>query len=216
MRAMRVWWLMLVAGCGFQISSSGGQPGGDAAIDAGGPGTEADASEPMDAADALQCPANYITLGSLPSRYFLNTLARTMVQHHDLCAQDGTHLAVVDSADEAQPLKKIVDDALNLPSTGYGPQVYIGSLQARGRSSPATGWISATGPFDGSYWHVGEPNDGAGLENDEEQAAFIWRGHDLLSDYPHTVNQAAICECDGLSTTAEYEALVADLAGSAL
>lgn len=205
---MRLWWVVLVAGCGFQVTITG-----DAATSDDAPPDDASELD-IDASpiDAPACPANYFALGNEASRYFLRNEARELEEHHELCTADGTHLVVIDTAAEAALLRELVDTTQGLPTTQFGPLVYIGAAQRPNQSSPGAGWISATGTFNPAFWAFGEPNDGAGIENGDEHLAAIWRGHDLIADVRDDHEVAAICECDGKAVTPAFdEALLENL-----
>lgn len=224
---MRPGWIIAVgflAGCGFQISVPGGTAAGsDANIVDSDPGT-ADASDgngptdavlPIDApidAMVVSCPANYVSVGNQTSKYLLRTNDVDFTTHYAACMSDGTHLAVVDTAPEAAQLKQLIDSTNNLPTSAFGPFVFVGSVQKQNQSTPSVGWLSATGPFNASFWdNGGDPNDAPGGEDGDEQVAAIWRNHNLLVDLSTDQTFAGLCECDGLASTTEYTTAVDDL-----
>lgn len=204
--------VVVVAGCGFQVTITSDAASGAAVPDAD-PVADSDAA--LDAMvdgpwTTAACPTSYITIESLPSRYRLITTAADVLAQHAACMQDGAHLAVIDSVEEARDLSRFIDDSSGLPTNG-NVLVYIGSVQRSNQNSVSAGWISATGAFNGSFWESGEPNDGFGVENDEEQFAVIWKQNDLLADVDNR-SLPALCECDGLAITAEYEAVLVEAA----
>ncbi len=220
MRAPWVIALAVVTGCGFHISGSGEPAVADAnpTIDSG-MDAEIDAmvdpeiDAPIDSPPMLECPVSYITVGNETSKYKLHATGRTFVGQHNTCVAEGTHLAVIDTIEEAAALRQLVDATSGLPTSSFGPFVFIGSAQLDGQpmtsAGRSMGWISATGPFTSApFWENGEPNDISGVENGDEQFAAIWRDHDLLVDLAGNGSFAGLCECDGKPITVEFLALM--------
>jgi hypothetical protein len=200
------------AGCGFQVTLTDAPPAIlDAPVD-----TALDTmmtiidGPPIDAAWTVDdCPPTYQEIGAQATRYFLRTSAMSVTDHHEACAADGTHLAVLDTASEAAALRQFVDGTSGLPSNAFGAFVWIGVAQRTNQVSVGSGWISATGAqFPTQFWHSGEPNDGLGIEDGEEQFGAIWRNHDLVADIREDDDMAGLCECDGAPITAVYKDLV--------
>jgi hypothetical protein len=213
---MRAWWTMVAvamgAGCGFRVTVSSDDA---SMIDA----AEIDAAEidamPTDAMPdagwlASDCPQSYIQIGASPTRYALHTTAMNVFDHHELCEDDGTHLAVIQTAQEAAALKQFIDGTSGLPTTQFGPLVWVGAAQRRNQTNPTSGWMWATGSQTVMFWESGEPNDGFGTEDGQEEFGAIWRGNNLLADMNENTNLAGLCECDGAPVVPTYESLVDD------
>jgi hypothetical protein len=214
--------IVLLTGCGFHISGAGSattddadapmdmDTGSDSGMDADIDARDIDAS--IDGPFVTPCPADYsVTSGT--SKYKLQTVGRTYRAQYMACMTEGTHLAVIDSAQEALALRQLIDGTSGLPTSSFGPFVFIGSAQQPGQpmtsAGRAMGWISATGPFtSASFWENGEPNDISGVENGDEDFAAIWRGHDLIVDLAGNGSFAGVCECDGLPVTLDFQQLM--------
>lgn len=206
---MRVWWVTLIAGCGFQVTVTDTPAIIDApAIDS--LGTMTIDGPPVDAAWTVDdCPTSYQAISGQPTRYFLRTTAMTVTDHHEACTMEGTHLAVIDSVGEAAALRQFVDGTSGLPSNGLGEFVWIGVAQRANQVSVGSGWISANGAtFPAQFWESGEPNDGFGTEDGEEEYGAIWRNHDLVADIREDYEMAGLCECDGVAIASTYASLV--------
>lgn len=155
------------------------------------------------------CPKDYISIGTSATQYSLHATAMSLRAHHDLCTQEGTHLAVLDSSAEALALRQYIDGINGLPSGEFGVFVWIGAAQRANESLPTSGWINATGgTFDASLWNFAEPNDLAGVENGQEDVAALWQQHDFVADVDEDGDHAGLCECDGTPITQEYANLV--------
>jgi hypothetical protein len=210
---MRVWWMVLLVGCDFRLRLGADAPGDDVLpIDAADPDA-ADApaidGPPVDAPwSAADCPSDYVAVGNQATRYHIHFNSAGVLAHHVSCATEGTHLAVIETQQEASALRQFIDDSVGLPTTTSGILVYIGAVQRDSQVATGAGWLFATGPFNSAFWNIGEPDDGAGVENDEEQVAAIWRDHNLLADVPFDFPIAGICECDGKAITDDYKNLM--------
>lgn len=200
-------WIVLIAGCGFEVSTN--------AMPADSP-LPPDLMSTLDAPavdagwSADTCPKDYISIGTSATRYSLHTTAMNVRAHHELCTQEGTHLAVLDSPAEALALRQFIDGISGLPSSDeFGVFVWIGAAQRANESLPTSGWINATGgTFDASLWNFAEPNDLAVVENGQEDVAALWQLHDFVADVDEDGDHAGLCECDGTPITQDYANLV--------
>jgi hypothetical protein len=195
MSVMRVAWVALVAGCGFQTPGRGGT---DAAVDAD---VAIDARE-IDAAidggfDFSTCPASYnLNLGLPgPTRYRLITAGRAAWVHSDDCNNDlqgATHLIVLEDMNQVIALGNFVNNATGIE----GNDVWIGGVQERGSATPGANWLGFDGaPLIGA-WATNEPNDDRGEDN-EEQFVKVERNRSFFVDIRGDEDNGAVCECDG-------------------
>lgn len=182
---MRVAWVVLIAGCGFQA-----QPA---------PGESPTAAGPDAAAfDHAQCPPNYNADLPGPSRYRLITEGHPAWEQSDACAGDrlgATHLIVLDSQDEIMRVAALV----NAPPTAItNSAIWIGAVQQRTAALPRDGWLRFDGEPLASGWNTGEPNDSNNTETDHrEQFAKLQAGRTYFTDSAGTDTNGALCECDG-------------------
>jgi hypothetical protein len=209
--------MTLLAGCGFRVTTSSDiRPVDDAplddAVEVDDAPDDADAAidaVPVDAPwSAADCPINYVVVGNQLTRYRIDFNAVGVRAHHEVCTAEGTHLAVIETQQEASALRQFIDGTNGLPTTSFGPFVYIGAAQRPNQALRDAGWFSATGPFNQSFWNSNEPNDGTGGENNEENFAAIWRDQNLLVDLDHDIPVAGLCECDGKEITSEFKTLI--------
>jgi hypothetical protein len=179
---MRVAWIVLIAGCGFQAHA---------------PPDEEAAPVPDAGFDAASCPASYdVTLpGQSASRYRLITAGHAAWTQSDACVADlagATHLVVLDSQNEFDRVVALVAAATTSVSS-----IWVGAVQQATAMQPLDGWLW----FDGSPvtggWSGAEPNDRDGRENQEEQFARIEKTKLYLQDSGGTTSAGALCECDG-------------------
>ncbi len=208
--------MAVLAGCGFRVTvGTDNRPVDDAVVidaEVDAPPDEPDAAIDASVVDApwsaADCPINYIAVGNQLTRYRLDVTAIGVRAHHDVCSGEGQHLVVIETQQEASALRQFIDGTQGLPTTSFGPMVYIGAAQRPNQALRDAGWFSATGPFNHAFWNTNEPNDGTGGENNEENFAAIWRDQNLLVDLDHDIPIAGLCECDGKEITLEYKALI--------
>jgi hypothetical protein len=179
---MRVAWIVLIAGCGFQAHA---------------PLDEEAAPVPDAGGGAASCPASYgVTLPGSGSRYRLIPDGHPAWTQSDACAADlagATHLAVLKSTAELDGATALVAAP---PTPLAGNAIWVGAVQQTTATLPAAGWLW----LDGSAvtgWGGIEPNDRDSRENQEEQFARIEKGKLYLQDSAGTGNNGALCECDG-------------------
>lgn len=182
---MRVAWIVLIAGCGFQAQPDPEHPTA-AAADAG-------------AFDSASCPGNY-DITDLPggSHYRLITAGHPAWEQSDTCAGDmpgATHLVVLDSLDEIMRVAALVN-APPMPITNSA--IWIGAVQQRTATQPRDGWLYFDGAPLTSGWNLGEPNDSNNSEVDHrEQFVKLQAGRTYFTDAAGTDSYGALCECDG-------------------
>lgn len=179
---MRVAWVFLIAGCGFQAHA---------------PLDEEAAPIPDAGFDVARCPASYDVRFPPPSssRYRLITAGHAAWTQSDACAVDllgATHLVVLDSQSE---LDRVV--ALVAATTTQVNSIWVGAVQPATAMQPLAGWMW----FDGSPvtggWSGVEPNDRDGRESQEEQFVRIEKTKLYLQDSGGNTSSGALCECDG-------------------
>lgn len=179
---MRVAWILLIAGCGFQ----GRAPVG-----------EGEAAPVPDAGfDATTCPASYDVALPGPSRYRLITSGSPAWVQSDACAADlsgATHLVVLDSPDELSRVVSLVA----MTTTLAGNAIWIGAVQQATAAQPGAGWLWFSGDAVTGGWGGVEPNDRDNKENQEEQFVRIEKTKLYLQDSGGSSNSGALCECDG-------------------
>jgi hypothetical protein len=182
---MRVAWIALVAGCGFQSPVADPSMGGTA----GAP--------PDSGFDYATCPASYNVPLPGPTRYRLIATGRAAWDHSDACNADlpgATHLVVLETMPELLSVSGFV--TTNAPTIA-GNSIWVGGVQLRTALLPRDGWLG----FDGAplidMWDSGEPNDGGGTETDHSEQFVFLENARLLADRPGNTNLGALCECDG-------------------
>jgi hypothetical protein len=215
---MRAVVVVMLSGCGFQLSLSDAPVADDAAVDAVVDG-DVDAA-PIDAApiDAplLVCPASYtVTITATTSRYrFRKSGGRPGPSAGD-CANDGTgtHIVSLDSLQEIQQLH-----AAAVASGGWAIEqidhpndtlIWVGGVQLPNQSNPGANWITVTGATLPPSWGAGEPNDFAltnNTEDGEEQLLVFYLERQYLADIIDEFDFGVICECDGLEPAATFTA----------
>ncbi|MEO8705822.1 MAG: hypothetical protein ABI867_37675 [Kofleriaceae bacterium] len=146
---------------------------------------------------AAQCPGTYdiaLVDATSSSRYrVILTTASWPTQAAD-CANDlagATHLVVFETVTEAQMLGA----ATGTPST-----YHVGYLQEPNQPTVGAGWHTVIGDDvagDSAIWATGQPNDNAGVENNQQNFSFVGEDSLLVQDGPANFPAAAICECDG-------------------
>lgn len=140
------------------------------------------------------CPAAYdITIAAAPSsRYRYITAGHAWLTQHQDCANDlpgATHLVVFDTLAEAQ----------QIAAAATGSSYHAGAAQLPNQAATDAGWFWLTGePVDAGIWHPGQPNDNAGVENDEQNRGFVNKPDGFgLQDGDNAFQTDAMCECDG-------------------
>ena len=144
----------------------------------------------------LTCPADYVVIAPLTSRYrIIDNISSYNVQK-DACAADGTHLAALDTLDELRELRA----RANAVATSTRRDFWVGVVQEPQATTPGEAWYLVTGePVDPQLWAAGQPNDGStdGIDNGRENAATIDVDHSGIGDNSMGASHGAICECDG-------------------
>jgi hypothetical protein len=190
---MRVAWIAVIAGCGFQAHA---------------PLDEEAAPVPDAGFDAASCPASYDVLlsGQSASRYRLITVGHPAWTQSDACAADSasaTHLVVLDSQNE---LDRVVE--LVVAATTPVSSIWLGAVQQATAMQPLAGWLWLDGSPVTGGWSGVEPNDRDGRENQEEQFARIEKTKPYLQDSGGNTGAGALCECDGKPIAPEAAAAI--------
>lgn len=179
---MRVAWIALIAGCGFQAHA---------------PLDEEVSPVPDGGFDVASCPASYgVTLPGSGSRYRLIPDGAPAWMQSDACAADlagATHLVVLESTAELHGAAALVAAP---PAPLAGNAIWVGAVQQTTATLPAAEWLWLDGSAVTGFGGI-EPNDRDGRENQEEQFARIEKGKLYLQDSAGTSNNGALCECDG-------------------
>jgi hypothetical protein len=182
---MRVAWVALIAGCGFQSQPVGG---------------DSTASSPDASFVTTQCPASYdLQFPQLASssRYRLVINGDPAWKQSDTCAGDlmgATHLVVLETQDELNAVATLV----NAPPLGINANaVWVGGVQPLSAMQPRDGWLGFNGEALFNGWGGGEPNDKGGGEDHAEQFVRIEKGKPYFQDSAGSVISGALCECDG-------------------
>jgi hypothetical protein len=190
---MRVAWVALAVGCGFQSSPAPSADPGDGPF------------------DLALCPESYNATLPGPSRYRLISASGSASNQIDACDQDlpgATHLVILETMPEFTSVKGFVDGFADNAIAHNA--VWIGGVQQRSALLPGQGWLG----FDGAPLLVAwdpdthEPNDGGGLEDRGEQFVFYEHNRKGLADVPGNMNSGALCECDGKPITASAMAAI--------
>lgn len=198
--------LTLVAGCNF-AHGVGGASNGDAAGGGAGDGqmsipdaaVVADAmATPVDAPpgfDPGMCPSTYtLTIPSSASRYRVRS-SDVWWNHEQNCEGDTSgksHLVVLDSDAEAGQLRQTVSGSF-----------FVGAVQSRNQTLPASGWSWLTGGAVGAgVWELAQPDDADGLESNRENLAIDSGGgtgglRDFDTVSSSSLQAQGLCECDG-------------------
>jgi hypothetical protein len=183
---MRVVWVALIAGCGFQSPPADPSMGGTSA-------------PPADSGyDYALCPPSYNVPLPGPTRYRLITEGLSAWQQSDACMVNlpsATHLVVLETMAEVMAVSSFVAAT---STTIAGNAIWIGGVQERTASLPDFGWLG----FDGAplipAWAIGEPNDIGGNESEhDEQFVYLDPGRHYLVDRAGNTSLGALCECDG-------------------
>lgn len=194
---MRVTWIALLVGCGFQspIAATDGTGGASDAPDAG--------------FDYALCPASYNVQLSGPSHYRLISTGHPAWEQSDACNQDfagATHLVVIETPQELADVEAFVK---NLGPGTAGNALWIGGVQLKTAISPSEGWLG----FDGNPlingWAAPEPNDRGGNEIEhDEQFVKTQKDKPYFIDTSGTEAIGALCECDGKPVAASATAAI--------
>jgi len=181
---MRVAWIVVIAGCGFETRASTGVG-------------EQSAPIPDAGVAAPSCPDSYgVQLPGSGSRYRLIPEGRPAWTQSDACVADlpgATHLVVLESKAELDGATALVGAQTTALA---GNAIWVGAVQQASATQPAMGWLWLDGTAV-TGWGGGEPNDRGGQENREEQFARIEKGKLYLQDSAGNGNNSALCECDG-------------------
>lgn len=197
---MRVVWIALIAGCGFQA-----QPVADEV-----PTVSSPDGGPFDPA---KCPESYgITTLPGTSRYRLILEGHSVFDQSTACAADlpnATHLAVLSSLPEIMAAAQLVNAA---PATLAGGAVWLGAVQLHTAAQTDQGWLWFDGTTLTGNWNSGEPNDGGGGETDHrEQFIKLQKTRTYFTDQGGGDSNGALCECDGVPTAqAALDAIAAN------
>jgi len=183
---MRVAWIALIAGCGFQSPSADPSMGGTA-------------GDPVDSGyDYALCPPSYNVQLPGPTRYRLIPEGHPAWQQSDACMVDlpsATHLVVLETMAEVMAVSGFVDTT---PTTIANNAVWVGGVQERTASLPDFGWLGFDGaPLIPAVWATGEPNDGTNESDHSEQFVVLERTRRYLVDRGGSNGYGALCECDG-------------------
>jgi hypothetical protein len=183
---------VMLAGCGFSIQFGDNTPV-DARTDA-----TVDAA-PDVGTDGKSCPAFYRVIGT--GQYAV--LDPTSFRNHMIaCASHGTHLAVID---DAQELADLVAFGRTVQGVNANSRFYIGLVQAPDQLEPDDNWIDFHDQdANDALWATSgnnEPNDGADDNegNHQEQVAALQLDREAIIDLAATENVRAYCECDDLA-----------------
>lgn len=183
---VRLAWFALMAACSFSPQSeiqSDSAPNDSAGADAPSDGRLADA--PPSDAPVPACPSGYVHIGSLPSLYKIygwskDSRGRSFTAAAQLCAGSRTHLAILDSADEASALWSAI--ALNPRS----PYFWDGITDAAAEGT----WLTVRGaPASYQPWEAGAPSGGTLADCALANGAHIY-------DWPCGTPYPFACECE--------------------
>lgn len=186
----------LLAGCGFTIDTKTAPD--DARVDqALSDDAQVDAAtDAMPDGPALTCPSFFRMIGT--GTYAVLEPAGFATQH-TLCNSYGTHLAVIDSAQE---LADLVAYGRTVTGVNMNSRFYLGLVQAPLQDEIDTGWIDFFDRDAPDLWAQSgdnEPNDGADHNetNHQEQVGALQLDRAALVDLSTGQNVRAYCECDG-------------------
>src|SRR5260221_12800694 len=90
-----------------------------------------------------------------------------------------THLAVLDTAAETHDLSALLVTTTPRPTNGY---FYVGAVQTRDQATPSAGWHWLTGESITAAWVTGQPDDGTGVEANQENVAVLDPRAEALHD----------------------------------
>lgn len=147
----------------------------------GGDHAGRDAAARFDAAldgAPIVCPASYVTLGTLPSRYLPIDNSLTWLVAEQACEADGHHLVIIDDATELS----------RVAASLAGQNIWTGVTDRKtiGTFLEVTGGAASYLP-----WDTSEP-DATALE-----CTFLDGLSLKLADQDCTSGRRAVCECDG-------------------
>jgi hypothetical protein len=190
---MRVAWIALLAGCGFQGPAFAGET--ESAADAGG--------------GLARCPGGYSASLPGPTRYRLIPDGHPAWTQSDACAADlpgATHLVVLNTVAEVSAVAALVSAP---PIAIAGNAVWVGGVQAMTAMQPRDAWLGLDGGPLLDAWGGNEPNDrGDGEADHDEQFVKVERNKPYLTDTAGSENIAALCECDGAPIAASAAAAI--------
>lgn len=204
-------WLVVfvasVTGCGFSL-----QFGDNVPVDARTDGA-ADAPVPDGKPDdaLFACPVFYRQIGS----GFYAVLDPTNWRNHmAACASHGTHLAVIDNAQE---LADLVIYGQALPNVMNNSRFYVGLVQAPDQAEPDDNWVdfhdNNAQPDLWAQSGNNQPDDGPddNENNHQEQVGAIQLDLGQLTDIAQTENVRAYCECDGIPIGTKAQSFITPL-----
>lgn len=191
---MRVAWIALLAGCGFEAHA---------------PLDEQAAPAPDAGFDVATCPASYgVTLPGSLSRYRLIPDGQPAWTQSDACAADlpdATHLVVLSSQAELDSVTALVAAPTTVLANNA---IWVGAVQQTTATLPGAGWLWLDGSAVSGGWGGIEPNDRDRQENREEQFARIEKTKLYLQDSAGSGKNSALCECDGKPIAAAAAAAI--------
>ncbi|HEY4055277.1 MAG TPA: C-type lectin domain-containing protein [Kofleriaceae bacterium] len=211
--------LMASAGCGFQVSAQG-DAGGDARpIDAAPDHDSTDVDAMTDASidSAPDAPSTVCPAGAAGFHGQSLTDAHFAINDHWFYfsgAADVKHFSAAETACEGIGSPSTQPVHLATPSSAEAPMVgavqpfsymWIGVYQLQNQATPTAGWVTVTGKTGADVylsWADGEPSDGGGSENNQENYVQMYGGPDghpdgTMNDTSANDNLSFICECDG-------------------
>jgi hypothetical protein len=192
--------VVLLAGCGFQISA--GSDAGPRDTGATADAIDAPADAPADAPNdgpRFSCPAEYnVIVTATTSRYRISSVNAVFSPHHESCNDDGvgaTHLAVFDTSAEKDQIVPFLAQAPQ-PTNG---RFYVGAVQMPSELTVGAGWLWFTGEtFPAAMWTTAQPDDDADFdETDHEQQLAVIDSTGAMFDVGGSIGYGALCECDG-------------------
>jgi len=144
------------------------------------PGQREDAPIGLDA--AIACPASYVAVAGLAHAYSAVGPARSWSDASTACATDGTHLVILNDAEEAT---RVFAYAFPGPAVA-GPSMWVGISDLATEGT----WLTEQGEVPPYLpWGVGEPNDSGG----EDCGELV--GDLTLNDIACATAVAYVCEC---------------------
>jgi len=183
----------LLGGCGFSIDVGDNTAAGDARVDMSmAPDSDPDAPK-------IVCPTSYRVIGTGTYTVLEPTNFRA---HVAACASHGTHLAVIDNAQEVVDL---IAFGKTVVGVNTNSRFYIGLLQGPMQANPDDSWIDlqdrdANAELWATSGGTNEPNDGPddNENNHQEQVGALQLDRDAIVDLSSGENVRAYCECDGI------------------
>ena len=206
--------LLVLGGCTFSVPTGGVEPD-DARTDArhvdGKVAPDAMVDAPI--IEPVTCPAAYITIAGLPTKYRAIYSLGSWWAHEASCESDTadkkTHAAVIDSLVEALAIRTYLL-AQNPTYKAFG----VGAVQDPAATAVGAGWVDFRDrvldpQLWGTYVAVQQPDDGAiqgqaSTENHEQNLAFFDLESTGTNPYlrdgnGNGANYVFLCECDGLT-----------------